>query len=87
MFSFLYKNRIPKNSPKLHDYCIKSTNDSIRKISENYNEERKIKKMILPSNTSISIPFDPNSNIDLFLSILCVLSSSTILYYFYKTSK
>lgn len=87
MFSFLYKNRIPKISPKLHDYCIKSRNDSIRKISENYNEERKIKKMVLPSNTSISIPFDPNSNIDLFLSIICVLSSSTILYYFYKTSK
>jgi hypothetical protein len=69
MFSFLYKNRIPKISPKLHDYCIKSTNDSIRKISENYNEERKIKKIVLPSNTSISIPFDPNSNIDIFISL------------------
>jgi hypothetical protein len=87
MYLFLYKNRIPKISPKLLDYCIKSRNNSIRKISKNYNEEIKIKKFVFPSNTSISIPFDPNSNIDFFFSIICLLSSSTILYYFYKTSK
>ena len=39
MFSFLCKNRIPFN-PKLREYCMKSTNESIRKMTEKYNEEK-----------------------------------------------
>jgi len=43
MFSFLSKNRI-QITPKLREYCIKSTNESIRKLSEKYNQERNLIK-------------------------------------------
>jgi len=84
MLSFLCKNRIQIN-PKLRDYCIKSTNDSIKKITEKHNEEKKIQKFsILPSSISSSNPSDPTSNIAIFLSVLFFLSSSTCIYKFYK---
>jgi hypothetical protein len=87
MFSFLYKNRIPIN-PKMREYCIKSTNDSIRKITEKYNEERKINKNNFNSLPIITKDEPPNPNDNVFvLSIICLLSSTTILYYFYKASR
>lgn len=86
MLSFLCKNRIQMN-PKLRDYCIQSTNDSIRKITEKCNEEKKIQKVIiLPSSISSSNPSDPNSNIAIFLSFIFFLSSSRYIYHFYKES-
>jgi hypothetical protein len=89
MFSFLYKNRMPIN-PKMREYCIKSTNDSIRKITEKYNEERKINKNNFNSLIVITKDDSPNPNPndnEFVLSIICLLSSTTILYYFYKASR
>jgi|LakMenE18May11ns_1017448.scaffolds.fasta_scaffold9343312_2 hypothetical protein len=90
MFSFLCKNRIPFD-PKMREYCIKSTNDSIRKMTEKYNEERKslkhqIKNLAVITNGDAPNP-NPNPNSDIIISIICFLSSTTFFYYFYKASR
>lgn len=87
MFSFLCKNSIPMN-PKMREYCIKSTNDSIRKMTEKYNEERKSNKIkfdnfIVITKDDSPDPIDNN----IILSIICLLSSTTLFYYFYKASR
>jgi len=87
MFSFLCKNRIPMDT-KMREYCMKSTNDSIRKMTEKYNEERKLNKNKFNSLTIIKkddLP-DPIDN-NLILSLICFLSSTTLFYYFYKASR
>jgi len=92
MFSFLCKNRIPFD-PKMREYCIKSTNDSIRKMTEKYNEERKslkhqIKNLAVITNGDAPNPNpNPNPNSDIIISIICFLSSTTFFYYFYKASR
>ena len=84
MLSFIIRNRIHVNS-KLQDYCIKSTNDSVRKITEKYNEENKIQKVnFIPYSNSISNPSDPNSNIGIILCVIFFLSSSTYIHSFFK---
>ena len=88
MFSFLCKNKIPMN-PKLREYCMKSTNDSIRKITEKYNEERKTNKHKFDNLIVITkddLP-NPNPNDNIILSIICLLSSTTLFYYFYKATR
>ena len=87
MLSFITRNKIDINT-KIRDYCIQSTNDSIRKITEKYNEEKKMQKpsIISPLTVSMSNPSDPESNIGIILSIIFFLSSSTYIYYFYKDS-
>jgi len=87
MFSFLCKNRIPFN-PKMREYCIKSTNDSIRKMTEKYNEERKTIKYKLNNLDVITNDDAPNpNNNDIIISVICFLSSTTLFYYFYKASR
>ena len=88
MFSFLYKNRIPINT-KMMDYCTKSTNESIRKITEKYNEERKMNKHKFDNLVVITKDDspNPNPNDNIILSIICLLSSTTLFYYFYKGSR
>ena len=61
MFSFLCKNSIPMN-PKMREYCIKSTNDSIRKMTEKYNEERKMNKNKFDNLIVITKDDPPNPN-------------------------
>ena len=88
MFSFLCKNKIPIN-PKLREYCIKASNDSIRKMTEKYNEERKMNKNKFDNLvviTKADSP-NPNPNDNIILSIICLLSSTTLFYYFYKASR
>ena len=90
MFSFLCKNRIPFD-PKMREYCIKSTNDSIRKMTEKYNEERKtlkhqFKNLAVITNGDAPNP-NPNPNSDIIISVICFLSSTTLFYYFYKASR
>ena len=88
MFSFLCKNKIPMN-PKMREYCMKSTNDSIRKMTEKYNEERKMNKNKFDNLvviTKADSP-NPNPNDNIILSIICLLSSTTLFYYFYKASR
>ena len=88
MFSFLNKNRIPIN-PKLREYCIKSTNDSIRKMTEKYNEERKFKinQEIISNALITASATNPYSNNNFIIHILCLLSSATFIYFFNKGSK
>ena len=88
MFSFLCKNKIQMN-PKMREYCIKASNDSIRKMTEKYNEERKMNKnkfdnLIVITNDDSP---NPNPNDNIILSIICLLSSTTLFYYFYKASR
>ena len=88
MFSFLCKNKIPMN-PKMREYCMKSTNDSIRKMTEKYNEERKMNKNKFDNLVVITKDDspNPNTNDNIILSIICLLSSTTLFYYFYKASR
>lgn len=87
MFSFLCKNRIPMNH-KMREYCIKSTNDSIRKMTEKYNEERKSNKIKLDNFIVITKDDSPDPiDNNIILSIICLLSSTTLFYYFYKASR
>jgi len=88
MFSFLYKKPLFPNNQKMREYCMKSTNDSIRKMTEKYNEERKTIKNKLENLDVITKNDVPNSNPnDIILSIICILSSTTLFYYFYKSSR
>lgn len=87
MFAILCKNRIQNNNRKLRDYCMQSTNDSIRRITSKYNEDTKMQKPTINSYiVSTSNPSDPESNIGIILSIIFFLSSSTYLYYFCRGS-
>ena len=67
-----------KNS--LYDYCLKSTNESIRKKIENYNLEKNkklIKNLLDDSNGNEKPEFN-------FYNILVFLSVSTIGLFLYK---
>lgn len=91
MFSFMYKKPLFPNNQKMREYCMKSTNDSIRKMTEKYNEERKslkhqIKNLAVITNGDAPNP-NPNPNSDIIISIICFLSSTTFFYYFYKASR
>ena len=78
--SFLFKKPIYINR-SLHDYCRKSTEESIRKKTEKYNLERN--KPLL--NTTIAFNYDNNKNTELNIyTFLLFLSLSTMSYYFYK---
>ena len=88
MFSFLYKKPLFPNNQKMREYCIKSTNDSIRKMTEKYNEERKTIKHKLNNLAVITNDDAPNpNNNDIIISVICFLSSTTLFYYFYKASR
>lgn len=84
MFSFMYKKPLFPNNQKMREYCMKSTNDSIRKMTEKYNEERKINKNNFNSLRIITKDDSPNPNDNIILSLICLLSSTTFFYYFYK---
>lgn len=87
MLSFITRNKIHINT-KMRDYCNLATNDSIRRLTEKYNEDKKEQKLCIanPFTISASNPTDPESNIGMILSIIFFLSSSTYIYYFYKDS-
>lgn len=90
MFNFSYKNRIPIDE-KMRHYCMKSTKESIRKMTEKYEGEKKLnntlgKKNILFISNDLFTPPPPPPNNDLIIPIIFFLSTSTIIYYFYKVS-
>ena len=95
MFSSLHKKHLFPINEKMSDYCKKSRNESIRKIIEKCNEERKAIKIDLNCiklTTKDDLPNLPNDNDSpnlpndnhLIFSVVYLLSSTTILYYFYK---
>ena len=66
----------------------KTTNESIRKITEKYNKERDNIKINLDSLKVITKDDSPNPcDNEFILSIICLLSSTTLLYYFFKVSR
>lgn len=80
MFSSIF-NKNGVYNPTLSNYCIKSTNESIRKMVEKYNEEQKEKRIdfgLLIANSSKDP--DPNKN-TFFIQFFCFLSTSTFIYY------
>ncbi len=67
----------------LKDYCSKSTNESIRKLTDKYNLERNKQKLeiLLDDDDRDEIPeFN-------FLNLLFFLSISSVTFYFYKKLK
>lgn len=87
MFSFMYKKPLFPNNQKMREYCMKSTNDSIRKMTEKYNEERKtIKNKLENIDVITNDAHNPNNN-DIIIYVICFLSSTTLFYYFYKASR
>ena len=68
---------------KLHDYCLKSTNKLIKKKIMNYDEERKINKNSLVLQDGF--PSEPNNNH--IITVVCFLSVSSLLYYFYNSKR
>jgi hypothetical protein len=84
----MYKKPLFPINQKISDYCKKSTNESIRKITEKYNEERKSVKINLDSLKVITKGDSPDPiDNNIILSIICLLSSTTLFYYFYKASR
>ena len=77
--SLLFKKPIYINR-SLHDYCRKSTEESIRKKTEKYNLERN--KPVL--NTTFTINNDNNNPEFNIYTFLLFLSISSISFYFYK---
>jgi hypothetical protein len=69
---------------ELHNYCLKSTNDSIKRMVERYDTERRNKKILLNLNQD-SCPSDPNKNSA--IAIIFFLSVSSFLYYFYNSKR
>jgi hypothetical protein len=79
MFSSIFnKNRVC--NPTLSKYCIQSTNESIRKMVEKYNEEQKDQLNIGVLIANSSKDPDPNKNI-FFIQFFCFLSTTTFIYY------
>ena len=70
--------------PKLRDYCLSSTYESIKKRLAKNEEERKNYKLNLITQDIVSNNSNPN---DPFLPVLVFLSISSFLYYFYNSKK
>ncbi len=75
---------IPKTQPILNkilqDYCKKTTENSMRKLTEKYNLERNKPKLVDPIE-KVCINSNPEFN---FYGILAVLSITTMAFIFYK---
>ena len=79
-----YAPRIPQVMNKtLYDYCKKSTQDSVKKLTEKYNLERnkpKIKNPLDENDDSAKPEFN-------FYGFLAFISISTIGFFIYKRLK
>ena len=67
---------------QLRDYCLISTNESIKKMIEKCDEERKYKSIKFNLTTNDSCP-EPNNNNNI-IPFICFLSISSFLIYFYN---
>ena len=77
MFTFLHFNRRYPNNSALSKYCMESTNKSIRKLTQEYDEERKKNQGILIKKYFNEHNNDNNDNnastLIKFISILSAL--------------
>jgi len=79
MFSFFSKK--PFYNKKFNDYCMQTTMETIRQITQNYKTNLLLKynnKHKLLTNSHDNPHDNPNNPINIFI----VLSVSTLLYYF-----
>lgn len=70
-------------SKSLSDYCTRTTNESIKKITEKCGLERNKQK-------KINLPEEDNDNgkpDKFFYNILCFIYTSFVTYFFYKAIK
>jgi hypothetical protein len=72
---------------KLHDYCLNSTNESIKKLSEKYNREKKYKDIELNLVTNDLNPNNSNNPNNPIIPLFCFLSISSLIYYFFYSRK
>jgi len=81
----LFLKRPKLFNQNLHNHCLQSTNNYIKKLVEKTYEERKNPKYKIDLVTENTVS-NPNSNPNNFiLRVLVFLSTSTILYYFYNS--
>ena len=66
---------------ELHDYCLKSTKESIQKLVEKKEAERKLIKLNLNLETIVDNSNPDDNNIFPFI---CFLSISSFILYFYR---
>lgn len=79
------RNRPLYFNKSLRDYCTNTTNESIRKLTEKYNsEKRTFKFKNILDNHDDEDPKIPEFN---FYTFLIFLSISSISFYFYKRLK
>ena len=76
---------------QLHDYCTKSMQDSIRKLTEQANRQTPIQPPIdsLIRRIALGPPAaeyfqDTPPPATVVVSVVCILSVSSIMYYFYR---
>lgn len=82
MFNFMKKRPLYFNK-NLSDYCTKTTNESVRKLTEKYNLERrntKFKNLVYNDDDSKIPEFN-------FYTLLIFFSIPSIGFYFYKRLK
>jgi hypothetical protein len=83
----LFLKRPKLFNENLHNYCLQSTNNYIKKLVGKIDEERKFPKCKIDLVTENYVS-DPNSNPNNFIfSVLVFLSTTSILYYFYNSKK
>ena len=85
MLSSIFLKRPKIFNQELHNYCIKSTNESIRKIIEKNEKERKLPKLKLNSIDDIPSSLEPNGNI--ILASIFFLSIASFINLFLYNSK
>ncbi len=72
---------------QLHDYCTKSMQDSISKLTEQANRQTAIQPPIDSLIRRIAlVPSDVENSppVAVVVSVVCILSVSSIVYYFYR---
>ena len=75
---------------QLHDYCTKSMQDSIRKLTDEVNRKAPIQPSIdsLIRRIAMGPPaaeYSPDRPpVAVVVSVVCILSVSSIVYYFYR---
>jgi hypothetical protein len=83
--NILYKNKFQLN-PDLRDCYSKLTNEYIRKVTESYNKDKCYAINTKFNNFNIIKKEDSSRDNNLLGYIICILSSTTFVYYFYKSS-
>lgn len=76
---------------QLHDYCTKSMQDSIRKLTDQANLQKPmqppidslIRRIALTPTSAKYLPDTPPP-VAVVVSVVCILSVSSIAYYFYR---